>query len=155
MSDKNTSQSIIMLMVLLTSLLVPQITGNVFAETSESEDEQENPLTEAGLTLIALRNDTLDTNQDGDIDSVRVVVVMSTNDNFVNLELRLFGEHKGQQVVETQLMSFSGQSNASLTYDSWANGEHELSLAVINEAGEEITTFELPTYLIETSLENA
>ena len=148
MSDKKVSKSLIMLMVLLTSLVIPQMTGGVFAETSESED----PLSEAGLTLIALRNDTLDTNQDGDIDSIRVVVVMSTTDNFVNLELRLFGIHKGQQVVETQLMSFSGQSNASLTYDSWANGEHELSLAVINEAGEEITTFELPTYLLKPAL---
>ena len=148
MSDKKVSKSLIMLMVLLTSLVIPQMTGGVFAETSESED----PLSEAGLTLIALRNDTLDTNQDGDIDSIRVVVVMSTTDNFVNLELRLFGIHKGQQVVETQLMSFSGQSNASLTYDSWANGEHELSLAVINEAGEEITIFELPTYLLKPAL---
>ena len=60
MSDKKVSKSLIMLMVLLTSLVIPQMTGGVFAETSESED----PLSEAGLTLIALRNDTLDTNQD-------------------------------------------------------------------------------------------
>ena len=33
---------------------------NVVADGSE-----EDPLAEAGLTLIALRNDTLDTNQDG------------------------------------------------------------------------------------------
>ena len=93
--------------------MVPQISGSVFAE----ENDEEDPLGDAGLTLIALRNDTLDTNQDGDIDSIRVVVVMSTTNDFVNLELRLFGVHKGQQVVETQIMSFSGQSNASLTYD--------------------------------------
>ena len=149
MSENKIGMSLTMIMILLITILAPQISGNVFAE--ESEDD-EDPLGDAGLTLIALRNDTLDTNQDGDIDSVRVVVVMSTTSDFVNLELRLFGEHKDKQVVETQIMSFSGQSNASLTYDSWANGEHELSLAVINEAGEEITTFELPTYLLKPAL---
>lgn len=148
MSENRISKSLMMLMILLTSLMVPQISGSVFAE----ENDEEDPLGDAGLTLIALRNDTLDTNQDGDIDSIRVVVVMSTTNDFVNLELRLFGVHKGQQVVETQIMSFSGQSNASLTYDSWANGEHELSLAIIDEAGDEITTFELPTYLLKPAL---
>ncbi|MEC8258185.1 MAG: hypothetical protein VXZ94_03250, partial [Candidatus Thermoplasmatota archaeon] len=31
-----------------------------------AEDTSDDSLAEAGLTLIALRNDTLDTNQDGD-----------------------------------------------------------------------------------------
>ncbi len=149
MSEIKISKSLMMIMILLITIFAPQISGDVFAEDSGDE---EDPLGDAGLTLIALRNDTLDTNQDGDIDSVRVVVVMSTTNDFVNLELRLFGEHKDKEVVETQIMSFSGQSNASLTYDSWANGEHELSLAIINEAGDEITTFELPTYLLKPAL---
>tara|TARA_B100000900_G_scaffold74121_2_gene59068 strand:+ start:22671 stop:23990 length:1320 start_codon:yes stop_codon:yes gene_type:complete len=137
-----------MVLILSLTLLVPQFSGNVTAQEGEAA---EDPLADAGLTLVALRNDTLDTNQDGDIDAIRVVVVMATED-FVNLELRLFGEHKDRQVVETQIMSFSGQSNASLTYDSWAYGEHELELAIIDEAGEEITSIELPTYVLTPAL---
>ena len=34
-------------------------------------------LEEAGITMVALRNDTLDLNQDGDIDAVRVVVILN------------------------------------------------------------------------------
>ena len=120
----------LMVLILSFTLLVPQFSGNV---TAQEDETAQDPLADAGLTLVALRNDTLDTNQDGDIDAIRVVVVMATED-FVNLELRLFGEHKDRQVVETQIMSFSGQSNASLTYDSWAYGEHELELAIIDEA---------------------
>ena len=134
MLENRVTKALFMLSVLSFSLLIPQFTGSVVAE---GDDEEEDPLAEAGLTLVALRNDTLDTNQDGDIDAVRIVVVMSTEE-FVNLELRLFGEHKDRQVVESQIMSFSGQSNASLTYDSWAYGEHELELAIIDESGEEI-----------------
>ena len=148
MLENRVTKALFMLSVLSFSLLIPQFTGSVVAE---GDDEEEDPLAEAGLTLVALRNDTLDTNQDGDIDAVRIVVVMSTEE-FVNLELRLFGEHKDRQVVESQIMSFSGQSNASLTYDSWSYGEHELELAIIDESGEEITSIELPTYILTPAL---
>jgi len=140
-----------MLSILLASLMIPYSVDITSAEGSQSEEEND-PLADAGLSLIALRNDSLDTNQDGETDAVRIVVIMSTTDDFVNLELRLFGVHKGKQVVESQIMSFSGQSNASLVYDAWANGEHQLSLAVIDESGEEIITFELPSYILKPAL---
>jgi len=38
----------------------------------------EEHLAEQGLTVLALRNDTIDTDQDGDIDAVRVVVVLNS-----------------------------------------------------------------------------
>jgi hypothetical protein len=40
-----------MIMILLITIFAPQISGNVFAEDSEDE---EDPLGDAGLTLIAL-----------------------------------------------------------------------------------------------------
>ena len=148
MLDNRAMKASFMLLILSFTVLIPQFSGSV---TAQEDEEAEDPLAEAGLTLVALRNDTLDTNQDGDIDAIRIVVVMSTEE-FVNLELRLFGEHKDREVVESQIMSFSGQSNASLTYDSWAYGEHELELSIINEAGEEITSIELPTYILTPAL---
>ena len=78
------------------------------------EETEEDPLVEAGLSLVALRNDTLDTNQDGEFDAIRVVAVFATELESVNLELRLIGEHKGREVSEVLQFSFSGQSNVSL-----------------------------------------
>ena len=78
---------------------------------------EEDPLAEAGLTLIALRNDTLDTNQDGETDAIRVVVVLNSDQESTNLKLRLIGEYKDREVTEILQFTFSGQSNASLTYD--------------------------------------
>ena len=56
--------------LLMVCLLLPLPAG---AELSTEEQ-----LAEEGLPLLALRNDTIDTNQDGDIDAVRVVVVRCT-----------------------------------------------------------------------------
>ena len=67
--------------LVLTCLLLPISTGAELAT-----DER---LAEEGLTLLALRNDTIDSNQDGDIDAVRVVVVLNStaasNDLIVKL----------------------------------------------------------------------
>ena len=84
----NKSFSIFTIFLLTSSLFaLTQFSVNVVAEEGD-----EDPLAEAGLSLIALRNDTLDTNQDGDNDAIRVVVVFNTEQENTNLELRLIGE---------------------------------------------------------------
>ena len=85
-------------------------------------------LSEAGFTLVALRNDTLDLNQDGDIDAVRVVVILNSTSPSTFIELRLIASHNDREVVEKTTLEISGQSNASLTYDAWSSGKHELEL---------------------------
>ena len=105
-----------------------------------------------GLALVALRNDTLDLNQDGDADAIRVVVIMNTTNEFSNIELRLYGVHKDREVHDSRTMSFSGQSNASIIYDAWAQGEHALRLEIVNQNGETITTIQLPTYVLRPAL---
>ena len=118
-----------------------------------AEDSEEDPLAEAGLSLIALRNDTLDTNQDGENDAVRVVVVLKTEQENTNLELRLIGEYKDREVSEILQFTFTGQSNASLTYDAWDSGEHELKLQLVDQDGNIITTIPLPTYVLRPALQ--
>lgn len=120
----------------------------VGAETSSSEEALEAE----GLALVALRNDTLDLNQDGDADAIRVVVIMNTTNEFSNIELRLYGVHKDREVHDSRTMSFSGQSNASIIYDAWAQGEHALRLEIVNQNGETITTIQLPTYVLRPAL---
>ena len=48
-------------------------------------------LEEAGITLVALRNDTLDLNQDGDVDAVNVVVILNSTipSTFVDIRICL------------------------------------------------------------------
>ncbi|MED6337527.1 MAG: hypothetical protein VYC12_00725, partial [Candidatus Thermoplasmatota archaeon] len=62
----NRSFSIFTIFLLTSSMLaLTQFSFNALAEEGD-----EDPLAEAGLSLIALRNDTLDTNQDGDNDAI-------------------------------------------------------------------------------------
>ena len=64
-----------MAMVLVLLFVVPMLSvGQVTAEADIG-------LEEAGITMVALRNDTLDLNQDGDIDAVRVVVILNSPSN--------------------------------------------------------------------------
>lgn len=135
------------LLMFMSVLSLTLISSPVAAEETEYD-----PLAEAGLSLVALRNDTLDTNQDGEFDAIRVVAVFATELESVNLELRLIGEHKDKEVSEVLQFSFSGQSNASLVYDAWALGEHELSLQVVDQDGNIITTIQLPTYVLKPAL---
>lgn len=124
------------------------MTGPAWAEPSSSDEALEAE----GLALIALRNDTLDLNQDGDADAIRVVVIMNTTNEYTNIELRLYGVHKDREVHDSRTMSFSGQSNASIIYDAWAQGEHALRLEIVNQDGETITTIQLPTYVLRPAL---
>jgi len=146
MSNHKVSISLIFI-IIFASFATVMITPNVQAEESEQD-----PLAEAGVSLVALRNDTLDTNQDGDTDAIRVVIVVSTDKESMNLELRLIGEHKDKEVMEVLQFSFSGQSNASLVYDAWASGEHELRLQIVDQDGIIISTLELPTYVLKPAL---
>ncbi len=134
-------------------MLVSIVALSNISPTVSAEEEADDPLAEAGLALVALRNDTLDTNQDGDIDAIRVVVVFNTEQDNTNLELRLIGDYKDREVTEVLQFTFSGQSNASLVYDSWASGEHELRLHVVDQNGNIITTLPLPTYVLKPALQ--
>ena len=136
------------MLVLLSIAAVSYTAVSVAADDSSSDS-----LAEAGLSLIALRNDTLDTNQDGDNDAIRVVVVFNTEQDSTNLELRLIGEYKDREVTEILQFTFSGQSNASLVYDAWASGEHELRLQIVDQDGNIITTIPLPTYVLKPALQ--
>ncbi len=140
--------------LLLTSLLLGCImlplglVDEVQAETTPVEDA----LSAEGLTLVALRNDTMDMNQDGEPDAIRVVVILNSSSDLTEIELRLYGLHKDKEVLESQYMAFTGQSNVSLVYDAWSEGEHSLRLEFINQDGNKITTLQLPNYVLTPAL---
>ncbi|MGY8699034.1 MAG: hypothetical protein ACKVHC_04960, partial [Candidatus Poseidoniales archaeon] len=80
---------------------------DVQAESSAVEDA----LAAEGLTLVALRNDTMDMNQDGEPDAIRLVVILNSSSDWTEIELRLYGIHKDKEVLQEQYMAFTGQSN--------------------------------------------
>jgi len=110
-------------------------------------------LAEQGLTLLALRNDTIDTNQDGDIDAVRVVVVINSTQTQNEMIIKLRGLHKEREVLEVQELAFESQTNISLVYDSWSTGEHDLRLDFFDRDGDFIATYPLPTFLLRPALQ--
>jgi len=116
-------------------LLIALMLSLSFAGQVSAEEEESDPFVAAGLNLVALRNDSLDSNQDGMMDAIRVVVVINSTEQWVDLTLTLMGEHSGFTVREELLMSFENQENASLTYDSWAEGEHRLILEISDADG--------------------
>ena len=68
-SNRKLTAFTLTLLLMLLLIPIPQASADAAAEER---------LAERGLTLLALRNDTIDTNQDGDIDAVRVVVVLNS-----------------------------------------------------------------------------
>jgi hypothetical protein len=122
-------------------------TGQVVAEEEESD-----PFVAAGLNLVALRNDSLDSNQDGMMDAIRVVVVLNSTQQWIDLTLTLIGEHSGFTVQEEVLMAFDDQENASLTYDSWAEGEHRLILEISDADGRLLKSINIGTFDLSPAL---
>ena len=119
--------------------------------TQVSAEEETDSFDEAGLDLVAIRNDSLDSNQDSVTDAIRVVVVINAT-NRVDLTLTLIGEHSGFTVYEEVLMAFEGQENASLTYDSWATGEHRLILEISDADGRLLETINIGTFDLSPAL---
>ena len=115
--------------------------------------ESDSGLEEAGLTMVALRNDSLDLNQDGDVDAVRVVVILNSSTPSTLVDVRLIATHNDRQVIETTTIDVVGQTNASLTYDAWSRGAHELALGFYDMNGVEISTIGLPTYEMVPALQ--
>ena len=92
LNNRRSTAYTLTLLLMLLLVPMPQVSADITAE------EQ---LAERGLTLLALRNDTIDTNQDGDIDAVRVVVVLNSTAAENDLIIKLRGLHKERAVLET------------------------------------------------------
>ena len=136
----------VMLALLMACLLLP--ISPVGAELTTEER-----LAEEGLSVLALRNDTVDTNQDGEIDAVRVVVVLNSTAASNELIVKLRGLHKEREVLEVQEIAFVGQTNITLVYDAWSKGEHGLRLDFIQDNGEFIPAYTHPTFVLEPPLQ--
>ena len=77
---------------ILPLLLVSLLLGCVVFPLGIVQDAQAEPsavdeaLSAEGLTLVALRNDTMDMNQDGEPDAIRVVVILNSSSDWTEIE---------------------------------------------------------------------
>ncbi|MBT4066872.1 MAG: hypothetical protein HOE76_06610 [Euryarchaeota archaeon] len=133
-------------------ILIALMLSLSFVGQVSAEEEEGDPFIAAGLNLVALRNDSLDSNQDSIMDAVRVVVVINSTDQWMDLTLTLIGEHSGFTVSDEKFMSFEGQENASLTYDSWAEGEHRLTLEISDIDGRLLKSINIGTFDLSPAL---
>lgn len=148
---RETNYSLLIIAILFATILAPQ--NSIIASAEESGISwEEQMLQDEGIIIVALRNDTLDLNQDGETDAIRVVVMVNTTREWIDMEIRLLGDYKDKQVVESASLSFTGQTNVSIMYDAWANGEHSLSLQFVNAEGNIFLTYQLPTYSLVPAL---
>ena len=146
---KNLSErprSTFLMALVMSCLLLPL--SSVAAEPSVEER-----LSEEGLTVLALRNDTIDTDQDGDIDAVRVVIVLNSTAASNELIVKLRGLHKEREVLEIQEVAFQGQTNITVVYDAWSKGEHNLRLDFFDEDGDFIASYPLPSFMLTPALQ--
>lgn len=126
---------------------------SVFLSANAAADlSLEERLSEHGLSILALRNDTIDSNQDGETDAVRVVLVLNSTAAQQDIIVKLRGLHKEKEVLEIQEISFQGQTNISLRYDAWSKGDHALRLDVFDEDGEFIASIPLPSFALTPAL---
>ncbi|MEL0100354.1 MAG: hypothetical protein VW862_01470, partial [Euryarchaeota archaeon] len=115
-------------------------------------DNNDDPFESEGLNLVAIRNDTLDSNQDGIVDAVRVVIVINSTQGDANLLLTLIGDHQGISVKEDTFIQVINQENASLTYDSWTTGEHYLSLEISDSEGRLLKIINIGSFELSPAL---
>ena len=110
MSESKPLLPILLVTLLLGCIILPiGIVEEVEAEPSAVDDA----LSAEGLTLVALRNDTMDMNQDGEPDAIRVVVILNSSSEWTEIELRLYGLHKDKEVREEKYKPITGKSKPS------------------------------------------
>ena len=139
------SRSTLLMALLMCCLLLP--VSGVAAETSMDEK-----LAEEGLTVLALRNDTIDTDQDGDID-VRAGHRSESHGNLERTYRSIARPSQGARRFETQEIAFQGQTNITLVYDAWSKGEHNFRLDFFDEDGDFIASYPLPTFMFTPALQ--
>ena len=74
---RETNYSLLIIAILFATILAPQNSSIASAEESGISWE-EQMLQDEGIIIVALRNDTLDLNQDGETDAIRIVVMVNT-----------------------------------------------------------------------------
>jgi len=130
------------LMITILLLFSLHVVNGVHASESQTSE----------VSIVALRNDSLDTNEDGRLDAIRVVVVLNTTAGHADLRLVLEGTSLGRTVEESAIISFDHQTEASLQIDAWADDDLSIALVVYGDEGQEIIRRTIGTFSTSPAL---
>ena len=93
--------------MLVTILLLPSVVPTV-----ASEEGEDLSLADVGLRLVSMRNDTaLDTNDDGQADAFRVVIVLNATAEIADVNMVLLASTGPRTIEQWVNTSVEGQEN--------------------------------------------
>ena len=119
------------------------------------EESGENiTLEDIGLRLVSMRNDTsLDTNDDGQADSFRVVIVLNATSSMADINMVLRASTGPRTIVQWLNTSIEGQENFTIGIDSWEVGQYSMTLEMYDpQTQAQVVNLDLGSYWFEPAL---
>ena len=128
----------------------------LFIPPSAAEGEAD-PLTAAGFEICdtCIEVTTLGAEQFGRNDRVMIILHITSQASDDSLILNLRGTQGYMTVDEQRVETFSdeGIANVNLTYDSWQEGEHTITLEITDLSGRSLRIIELGTFDLVPALQ--
>jgi hypothetical protein len=122
--------------------------------TVAAEDGDGLSLADVGLRLVSMRNDTaLDTNDDGQADAFRVVVVLNATAEMADVNMVLLASTGPRTIEQWVNTSIEGQENFSITIESWEVGQYSMTLQMYDpQSMSMLVNLDLGSYWFEPAL---
>ncbi len=130
-------------------LMLSSATPTVAAEEGDGLS-----LADVGLRLVSMRNDTaLDTNDDGQADAFRVVVVLNATVEMADVNMVLLASTGPRTIEQWVNTSIEGQENFSITIESWEVGQYSMTLQMYDpQSMSMLVNLDLGSYWFEPAL---
>ena len=139
----------ILMYILVAILLLPSAVPTV-----ASEEGDDLSLADVGLRLVSMRNDTaLDTNDDGQADAFRVVIVLNATAEIADVNMVLLASTGPRTIEQWVNTSVDGQENFTITIESWEVGQYSMTLQMYDpQSMSMLVNLDLGSYWFEPSL---
>ncbi|MBT3971542.1 MAG: hypothetical protein HOE92_04925 [Euryarchaeota archaeon] len=137
--------------LMLVSVLM--LAGFVSPINVSAEDGDPRTLEDVGLHMVAIRNDSLDTDDDGSFDAVRVVLVLNATSGQADINMLLSASTGLRSTEQWDNRTVVGQENLSLTVDAWEVGQYSLNLRMYDPVvGDLLADIDIGTLWMDPSL---
>ena len=116
---------LLLLLVLLLSAYPVSAEDNVpIVESATGDDYADGELASYGIRVVAWRNDSIDADDDGRDDAVRIVLALNKTAEVESADVNILvtSYHDGRSVEEWNNLSFSGAIETSIRIDAWGEG---------------------------------
>ncbi len=139
----------ILMYILVAILLLPSAVPTV-----ASEEGDDLSLADVGLRLVSMRNDTaLDTNDDGQADAFRVVIVLNATAEIADVNMVLLASTGPRTIEQWVNTSVDGQENFTITIESWEVGQYSMTLQMYDpQSMSMLVNLDLGSYWFEPAL---